>query len=164
MLKIIRKLRELDFGQLMDIYEEGNRENGADHWPELSEGQQILRAEQDFYQYLQECFFPTQGACYAVWIVDGAYVSALRLEPYRDGLLLEALETVPSQRRRGYASALIREMLREVGDQKVYSHVHKKNVPSLRTHERCGFHRVLEHAVYADGSVMTNSCTFCSKK
>ena len=163
MLKIAEKLNELDFGQLMAVYEEGNLENGAELWPELSQGQQILRAEQDFYQYLRECFFATEGAIYALWVIDGQYVSALRLEPYQDGLLLEALETAPEHRHKGYASKLIRAVLEWVGNQKVYSHVSKRNAASLRTHEKCGFHRIMEHAVYADGSVLTSSCTFCSQ-
>jgi RimJ/RimL family protein N-acetyltransferase len=119
--------------------------------------------EQDFYQYLRECFFTTEGAIYALWSPAGEYVSALRLEPYQDGLLLEALETAPGQRRKGYAADLITAVLQMVGETKVYSHVSKRNTASLRTHEKCGFHRVLEHAVYADGSVLTTSCTFCSK-
>ena len=49
MLKIAEKLNELDFGQLMAVYEEGNLENGVEFWPDLSQGQQILRVEQDFY-------------------------------------------------------------------------------------------------------------------
>lgn len=163
MLKIAEKLNELDFGQLMAVYEEGNLENGAEFWPELPRGQQILRAEQDFYQYLRECFFTTEGAIYALWEIDGKYVSALRLEPYQDGLLLEALETAPEHRHKGYASKLIRAVLEQVTNQKVYSHVSKRNAASLRTHEKCGFNRILEHAVYADGSVLTSSCTFCSQ-
>ena len=74
MLYLADKLHKLDFGKLMAVYEEGNRENGAYFWPELSEGQQLLRAEEDFYQYLQEVFFPVEGAVYAVWQENGAYM------------------------------------------------------------------------------------------
>ena len=163
MLCIVKSLRELDFRQLMDVYEEGNLENAAELWPGEPDGQLLLMAEQSFHQYLRECFFPTEGAYYCVWVENDRYVSALRLEPYKDGLLLEALETKPSERRRGYAAALLKAVLQEVGEKKVYSHVGKRNTASLRTHEKCGFRRILEHAVYADGSVMTNHCTFCSK-
>ncbi len=163
MLKIVEKFGQLDFRQLMDVYIEGNEENGACRYPNLPENQRLLEAEQDFCQYLRECFFPTEGAFYALWVVEGRYVSALRLEPYQDGLLLEALETAPEHRQMGYAKALVQAVLSHVGEQKIYSHVHKRNTPSLRTHESCGFRRILDHAVYADGSVLTKSCTFCSK-
>lgn len=164
MLVIVRSLQELKFGQLMQVYEESNRENGAEFYPELPWNQQILQAEQDFYQYLRECFFGTNGAFYAVWEEKGSYVSTLRLEPYQDGLLLEALETAPAHRKRGYAAALIQAVLALPEIQKVYAHVHKKNTASLRTHESCGFHRILEYAVYIDGSVRNHSCTLCYEK
>ena len=81
MLHIYEKLKDLSFSRLMDVYEEGNRENGAEFWPELDASQQLLRAEQDFYQYLREVFFSTEGAVYCVWEERGSYVSALRQEP-----------------------------------------------------------------------------------
>ena len=163
MLYVANKLSELKFSSLMEIYVEGNLENAREFWPDLPEGLQLLRAEQEFHQYLQECFFTVPGAVYCIWMESGRYVSALRLEPYQDGLLLEALETAPEHRRQGYARALVREVLARFGKEKIYSHVSKKNIPSLRTHESCGFYRILDHAVYADGSVMTNHVTFSSR-
>ena len=159
MLHIAHSLRQLSFGALMKVYAEGNRENGEEFWPELSEGEQILQAEQEFYQYLQQVFFRTQGAVYCTWEVHGELVCALRLEPYRDGLLLEALETSPDQRGKGYAKSLIRAVLTFFESQKVYSHVGKRNIPSLKAHLSCGFRRVSEQAVYADGSVNDRCCT-----
>ena len=138
-------------------------ENGEDNYPYEPKSQQLLLTEQDFHQYLRECFFLTQDAFYAVWISEGRYVSALRMEPYRDGLLLEALETAPEFRRKGYGSALVRAVLDIVGEQKIYAHVHKKNIASLMTHEKCGFHETMDYAVYADGSVLHNSVTLCHK-
>ena len=163
MLQIVRNMRELDFPALMEVYEEGNRENGEELWPELPEGLRMLRAEQAFRQYLQECFFVTPEAVCCIWRENGRYVSALRLEPYQDGLLLEALETAPGHRRKGYAAALIMAVLERFGQQKIYSHVSKRNTASLGAHEKCGFHRIADHAVYADGSYMTNHVTFCSR-
>ena len=159
MLYIARSMRELNFAALMEVYIEGNRENAAENYPDLPEGQGLLQAEQSFYQYLREDFFRVPGAYYAIWQEAGRYVSALRLEPYRDGLLLEALETAPEQRRKGYAEVLIRAAL--PGQGKVYSHVHKRNIPSLRIHEKCGFRRISEQAVYIDGSVNDRCCTMC---
>ena len=39
MLVTAHSIRELNFGSLMAVYEEGNRENGLERWPELSVGQ-----------------------------------------------------------------------------------------------------------------------------
>lgn len=160
MLYLATKLRKLDFSALMSVYEEGNRENGALLHPQLPEGQQLLWAEQSFYQYLSEVFFLTAGAVYAVWVENGSYVSALRLEPYEDGFLLEALETAPAYRRKGYAEKLLRAVQAEF-PQKIYSHVSKRNTPSLAVHKKCGFRQVLDYAKYIDGSVVRNAITLC---
>ena len=161
MLLVFDKLKDLSFSQLMAVYEEGNKENGEGFWPDMEETQRLLRAEQEFYQYLRQVFFPTENARYYVWEEGGRYVSALRLEPYRDGVLLEALETAPGQRRKGNAVKLIKAVQEACPDAKIYSHVSKRNLASLRTHETCGFRRIAENAVYADGSVTSRSCTLC---
>lgn len=161
MVLLATKLRDLSFSSLMTVYEEGNRENAAANWPHLDEQEGMIQAEQEFYQYLKQVFFPTENARYCILVEQGSYVSALRLEPYRDGLLLEALETAPGQRRKGYAAKLIRSIQEQLTGITIYSHVSKKNLASLKTHESCGFTRIAENAVYADGSVTDRSYTLC---
>lgn len=161
MLRVIQNMRQLRFSQLMSVYAQGNLENGQERYPNEPEYRQIFLAEQDFYAYLQDCFFATAGAFYAAWEVDRKYVSALRLEPYKDGLLLAALETAPECRRKGYAQALIKAVQQQVAGRKIYAHVSKRNLPSLTVHEKCGFRRISEQAVYIDGSVNDRACTFC---
>lgn len=160
-LIVAKSLRDLSFGKLMEVYAEGNLENGRNLWPDEPEGRQIALAEQEFYQYLKQVFFLTKDARYLILEGNNRYISALRLEPYQDGLLLEALETAPEFRRKGYGEALVRAALETVEGIKVYSHVSKRNVASLRTHEKCGFVKILDHAVYADGSVNDVCCTLC---
>ncbi len=160
MLIAAKNMGELDFPGLMEIYIEGNRENGADLYPEEPEPRQLQLAEEGFRNYLAQDFFRVSGAMYYIWQEDGVPVSALRLEPYRDGQLLEALETRPDCRRRGYGEQLIRAVLAQAQG-KVYSHVHKKNVPSLAIHKKCGFRRISELAAYVDGSVNDRCCTLC---
>lgn len=158
---MITKLHQLSFSSLMTVYEEGNRENGKEFYPRLDEQEQLLRAEQDFYQYLKQVFFSVEGAVYCIWQDGGRYVSALRLEPYQDGLLLEALETALEHRRKGYGEQLIRAVQKAYPHVKIYSHVHKRNAPSLNIHKKCGFRRISEEAVYIDGSVTNRCCTLC---
>lgn len=161
MLKIARKLNELSFAKLMEVYEEGNQENGQDIWPDEPPWRQIALAEEEFYSYLQQVFFETDGAQYLIWEEAGRYRCALRLEPYRDGLLLEALETAPMYREMGYAAHLVSAAIEHVNGVKIYSHVGKKNTPSLRTHKKCGFRIISDEAVYVDGSVNNRSYTLC---
>ena len=153
MLSVIRSLRELNFSQLMDVYLEGNLDKAE-------EGLSLLEAEQDFYRYLQEVFFPTPGAVYCIWSEDGCYVSALRLEPYRDGWLLEALETAPKHRRRGYGRRLLEAVTQMPEFTRIYSHIHRNNTASLGLHEVCGFRRILDYGVYIDGSVNRHTFTY----
>lgn len=162
MLMIARSLGALSFGSLMEVYEEGNRENGMERYPQEPVARQIALAEQDFYDYLRNDFFSREGSRYVVLVEEGRYVSALRLESYQDGLLMEALETVPWARNRGYASKLIRsvqKLLTKEGSGPVYSHVSNRNSPSLAVHARCGFQKVLDYAVYQDGNVNRRSQT-----
>ena len=157
MLYIVRSGRDLDFRQLMDVYEESNRQWAREHYPYLSESEQILRTEQDMYENLR-CFFLERASFYAIWEQDGSYVSAVRFEPYRDGMLLEALETKPAERKRGYAKQLVTAVLDQMHG-KIYSHVDKHNHPSLAVHKDCGFEIILDHAVFIDGSASQKSYT-----
>ncbi len=164
MLKIFHNMNSLDFGALMEVYAETNRISGQTCYAKLPHSEQLLCAEQDFYAYLHDCFFCQRGAFYAVWIAEGAYVSALRIEPYTDGLLLAGLETAPNARRRGYASALIKAVLAYLRDKpciRLYSHVAKNNAASLAAHKSCGFQLVSDHASLIDGSVLRSACTVC---
>ena len=154
MLLIMKRLEELDFSALMDVYMEGNLEKAE----EYGDGG-LLRAEREFYDYLREDFFRQQGAFYAVWTEQGEYVSALRLEPHKDGWLLEALETAPDCRRKGYAKMLMAAVVEQMGQVVIYSHVSKQNEASLRTHYACGFRKHLDYVVYLDGSVSRRAVT-----
>ena len=162
MLRIAHSLRELPFPALMAVYREENQILGKRRWPWETPQRQLALAEEDFRDYLQSIFFPQEGALYALWEQDGMLLSALRLEPYRDGLLLEALATAPRERRKGYASALIQAVsqgLSSRGRVRLYAHVARNNTASLRTHARCGFRKIRDSAVYIDGSADSRCVT-----
>ena len=152
MLIVAKTLRDLRFSELMQVYEQSNLEAAGER-KDLPPMFALQQVEQDHRQYLREVFFRTHGAHLCIWEEGGRYVSALRLEPYRDGLLLAALDTAPACRRQGYGAALIRAVQQLPGCGKIYSHVDKRNTASLRTHEKCGFRILSDHAVYLNGSV-----------
>ncbi len=166
MLKIIDCLKELPFGQLMEVYIEGNLENGADKYPHLPANLQLLEAEQDFYAYL-EFFFRQEASFYALWYAEETLVSALRVEPYEDGRLISALETKPDRRNNGYAKALLSAVCRYLssdGNLPVYSHIGMENLPSQKVHIACGFEEILPYSRYADGTVNDYCHTYCCHK
>lgn len=155
MLLLFSSCQGLRFNELMEVYLESNRAKTS-VWHDLPPMFALELAERDFRQYLEEVFFHTPEAVLAVWEESAKYVSALRLEPYKDGLLLEGLETAPEERKLGYAASLLKAVqghLATQGPVKLYSHVHKTNIPSMRTHEACGFKRISDHAVYINGNV-----------
>ena len=164
MLRIATSISELNFGKLMCVYEESNRVNVLELYSGMDRNLAALNAEQDFYQYLNEIFFCTKGAVCAIWVEGERYVSALRFEPYQDGFLLEALETAPDDRGRGYATALIHAACSWITAQgccKIYSHVSKDNTPSLKVHAACGFQLILDYAEYIDGTLKDTAYTLC---
>ena len=167
MLKIFKSMGQLRFSELLDVYAESNALNGLEQYPNLSRTLQMLEAEQNFYQYLKDIFFRQADSFYAVWENEGRYVAALRIEPYEDGFLLCGLETAPDARRQGYASVLILAVQKHLSQErkcKIYSHISKKNGPSLEVHKRCGFKIILNHALYSDGSVLHNHYTLLFDK
>ena len=162
MLRIAYKLSELNFSNLMHVYLEGNIENGNVRHPYLPPPQRVAAAEQDFYQYLNEVFFRQKKSFYAILEATGEYRAALRIEPYQNGCLLCALETAPDDRRKGYASELVEQVvayLSTLGDGVLYSHVSKRNKASLAVHKKCGFSIIFDYAVYSDGSVLQSYYT-----
>ena len=155
MLHLYASSRAFPYSSLPGIYRDSLRSSGAFQYPEEPQAQQEALAESDFLSYIRLGFFPRQGSLYALWEEDGTFVSAARMEPYRDGVLLSGLETSPDFRGLGYASRLLEgllEALRERNVPRVYSHVRKDNAPSLAVHKRCGFTIYKTTAVYLDGS------------
>ena len=166
MLKIIKSISELNTEQFLSVLSVSIRKNGREFYGYLSEKQQVNLAEVDLLSYLRDDFFRQRNAFCAAWVVDGKYRSVLRMEPYRDGILLHGLETAPDARKMGYAFSLITEIaayLRQYQYENVYSHISKQNLPSLRLHEKCGFQIISDSATYIDGTVTQNSYTMLLK-
>lgn len=160
-------LNELNFEELMAVYEEGNRLNGACLYPDESATMQKRLAERDFADYLRETFFRQDGAAYCVLVENSLYISAARIEKFEDGYLLSALETRPDYRRKGYGKRLIDALVLMCSGRgllPVYSHVHNNNIASLSLHLQCGFCVVKEFARYLDGTVRSDTKTLIYKK
>ena len=152
MRHLIRRFEDLDCRKLMEIYAESNAENAEDFFPEIEDRAEALRrTEEAFLGFLREEFFT--GPDPSCWVLeeDGIWVSALRLNRLKPGFYyLEALETRPDCRKRGCASRLLRGMLGTLakeGSFRLCDCVGKRNLPSLRTHEACGFRIVSEEGM-----------------
>ncbi|MBQ7061285.1 MAG: GNAT family N-acetyltransferase [Clostridia bacterium] len=152
MLLKITEYAGLDERKLMDVYSESNSENTDYFYPDEADKQAAVRmVEAGFLDFLKNDFFHQPEAAY--WVLDenGEWVSALRICRAPDGpLYLEALETRPDKRGRGFAVRLLSgviDALKEEGPFRLCDCVGKRNAASIRTHESCGF-KIVSQAGY----------------
>ena len=144
MIITVTDYRNINTRMIMDIYSESNSENADIFFPDETDRDTALRkAEDGFLDYLKNDFFRQPGASCRILEEEGIWVSALRLYMIRNGMYyIEALETRPDRRGKGYASALLSgviESMKKDGPFRICDCVDKKNAASLRTHEKCGF-------------------------
>ena len=149
MLHIISSYAQLDGRRLMEVYGESNLENTDCFFPDLADkALAVKKVEEGFLRFLREEFFTGPGPAYYVLEEAGEWVSALRMNELEPGFYyLEALETRPGFRQKGYAARLLREVidhLKDNGPFRICDCVDKENAPSIRTHRGCGFQIVSE--------------------
>ena len=143
-LHIFTDYADLDGPRLMAVYAESNFENTDYFFPDMADkALAVKKVEEGFLTFLRDEFFMGPGPAYCVLEEAGEWVSALRLNEVEPGLYyLEALETRPGYRRRGYAVRLLREVidhLKTKGPFRLCDCVDKGNEASVRTHLACGF-------------------------
>ena len=147
MLHRIAEYSGIDERKLMDLYAESNTDNIEYFFPDEEDKQLALsKVEAGFLDFLRNEFFVHEGNVYYVYEERGVWVSALRLNRIEKGLYyVEALETHPAYRRRGYAVKLylaIFDELKKDGAFRICSSVHKSNTASVLTHIKSGFRLV----------------------
>jgi len=144
MLLQISEYSKIDQRKLMDVYSESNFENTDYFYPdEMNKEVAVSKVESRFLHFLKEDFYRHAKAAYWVFEEDGIWISALRTCEIQPGLYyLEALETRPDRRQKGYGSFLLSGVLEEMkgdGPFRLCDCVGKKNTASLKTHKKCGF-------------------------
>lgn len=145
----IREYQDVDPRRLMGLYSESSYENTDYFYPEETDKEAAVRkVEAGFLDFLKNDFFQNTDARYWVLEKSGVWVSAARTCRIREGLYyLEALETRPDCRGKGYGARLLSGVvnsLKKDGPFRLCSCVGKRNIASLRTHEKSGFQIVSE--------------------
>ena len=163
MLKEFHSICDVSYDKIMRLYEQSILDYGRERFPHMDEYEQRNQAEQDLYQYLRYALHNT-GAVLCIWESEGEYKAALRLEQYRDGVLISGLEAAPAARGLGYATALLGAVCAVHRNDVIYSHVDKWNLASMRVHEKCGFKLYSNSAVYLDGSASRDAYTLVFMK
>lgn len=165
MLKIATTTQQIDFSQIKNVYQQSLEEDGDRLYDFLPKYQRLNESEQDFYQYVMY-FLKQRGCFYAIWVTEGIYRSAVRVEPYKDGVLLTGLETAPDFRKMGYATALLEQTLGYLKNKSVktvYSHIDGNNKGSIAVHRKVGFDSILHYATFLDGSASVMAQTFIKR-
>ena len=125
-----------------------------------------LGDETAVYEFFLD-FFSQKNAFCAAWLEENTCCSVLRIQSFQGGVLVTGVETIPQKRRRGYACKLLSavlDYLKQRGIEKIYSHVDRKNIASIRLHEKCGFYKLRDTARLLDGSVTTKMHTLCKEQ
>ena len=140
----INTFGQIDGRKLMDIYRESNVENTDYFYPDTSNKVEALRkVECDYLDYIRKDFLANEKNRYMILENNGNWVCALRLYCIDTGLYyIEALETHPEYRRKGYAAWLLTDvidLLKKRGAYMIRDCVDKKNIASLLTHQKVGF-------------------------
>lgn len=149
MLIEITEYQKIDERMLMDVYSESNYENTDYFYPdETDKDVAVQKVEEGFLLFLKNDFFNKADATYWILEKNDVWVSALRTCKIKEGLYyIEALETRPDHRRKGYGTMLLSSVidsLKKAGPFRLCSCVSKKNTASLKTHEKSGFKIVSE--------------------
>lgn len=96
---------------------------------------------ENFVNFFQK-FFATADNKYYVLEENGIPLCAARLSKIDNFYYLEALETAPEHRKKGYATRLLNDIINLYslkGAVDIRDCVNKKNTASLATHKKCGF-------------------------
>ena len=144
-----------------NVYSEASYEIAKDKHPEMQDLEEAIQEEEQYFveKFLGK-FMSKNENTYYVWEENGVWVSALRLTKLDGFYYMEALETAPEERGKGYATKLISEtidLLRSRGEVIIRSNVGKKNNVSHATHLKCGFEVEHENGInYITGTVREN--------
>lgn len=142
MLLIFHEMSKEDMYRMVhSVYIEASYENAKEKYPESEDLTEAMKQEETYFveKFLGK-FMSKNENSYYVLEENGVWVSALRLTKLDGYFYMEALETAPDYRKKGYAEKLICEVIKQLGESAVIrSNVRKTNVASLATHKKCGF-------------------------
>lgn len=162
MLILFTKSDQIDFPQFMEVCKQSNIQKGRCDFPLHSPYDQLCLVESELCAYIRESVQNGSMIC-AAWAPDGRYKTVLRLEKYMDGYLICGLETALQERKKGYAKSLIAAVLTSFPGCCFYSHISIRNIVSARVHIKCGFRKILDHAIFLDGSISAATATYFYK-
>lgn len=149
MLIKLKHLSDKEAILLMSVYKESNKKNISYFFPKIQNAEKGLQMVEEAYtQWLRDDFLKNQNMSCYVWEEKGVWVSSLRFHCIDSKVyFIEALETHPEYRRKGYAEKLINSIidsLKESESFEISSYTSINNIASQKTHKKCGFLKLEE--------------------
>lgn len=124
MLKEYKSMTQEEMYTLVhEIYIEGCMENAREKYPDVTDLTTATNRKRIPLSAFCRIFFTLPENTYYVLEKDNMPVSAARLSKINDFYYLEALETPPQYRKKGYASELLNEMI---------THLHQQGSVDIR--------------------------------
>jgi len=156
MLIEIKEINESAVCQLFDLYAESMR-NMQSQFHSYDE------MKQAYTQFLHD-FLASPNQLILVETIDGEWVSGLRtIETSKGCWFIEAVETKPDRRERGYGKRLIQDTisyLRQKGMCQITCQIARKNVRSQLLHTSCGFVATQEPSIDPWGEADDNTILY----
>lgn len=125
-----------------DVYIEGCYEIAKDKCSDKDKLAEAIEREKKYYANYLEHFFDNDNNDYYVLEDNNHWISAARITTSKECYYLEALETNPENRMKGFGEKLllgIISSLEENGNIILRCNVGKNNIASYRLHRKCGF-------------------------
>lgn len=135
MLVVVKQVNEEIIERFFALYEESMKDLEANF--------RSLEEMKEAYASFLKDFMADPKQLVLVEEIDDIWASALRAVESADGRwFLEAVETKPQERKKGYGEALLHHTishLRCLGMREVTCTIAKNNVASMALHRKCGF-------------------------
>ncbi len=143
-LHLMRSPEGLDEAAFLAVFRASSLKNAPSWYPDLPPEQALERYERSYLAYMRGPFW-AEGGILALLADGSGYRSCLRLYPLEghNRFHVEALETRPDSRRRGWGAEVLRRTIRaleaELGRVELVSNTHKTNAASRSAHASAGF-------------------------
>lgn len=150
--------------EFLAVYK-GSAEINAPQWyPDLPFEAAVQKYESGYWDFMQRSFWEEKGVL-LVAHSDSHYVSAVvAYQKENHSFLIEALETAPNERGKGYGKIVLKEMLdflvHSDSNATVYSFTGKKNIASQRTHASLGMEKLHDYWQDESGTIDNTQITY----
>lgn len=150
--------------EFLAVYKESAKINAPKWYPSLPFEAAVEKYESGYWDFMQDSFWDEKGILLVVSSGSHYMSAVVAYQKANNSFLIEALETAPNERGKGYGKNALKEMLKflvsSYPDATVYSFTGKQNIPSQRTHESVGMTRIHDYWQDSSGAIDNTQITY----